>query len=63
VVIVRVGEAWAAAGPYTDRHDCYAGVGEATIYVERDSRGAGVGKTLLNALADAVGFMIAVSAR
>jgi L-amino acid N-acyltransferase YncA len=50
--IVRVGDAWAAAGPYTDRHDCYAGVGEATIYVERDSRGAGVGKTLLNALAD-----------
>jgi L-amino acid N-acyltransferase YncA len=45
--------AWAAAGPYTDRHDYYAGIAEATMYVERGSRRRGVGLTLLNALAEA----------
>jgi phosphinothricin acetyltransferase len=45
--------AWAAAGPYADRHDYYAGIGEATMYVERGSRRSGVGLALLNALAEA----------
>ncbi|MGH2994256.1 MAG: arsinothricin resistance N-acetyltransferase ArsN1 family A [Solirubrobacterales bacterium] len=45
--------AWAAAGPYADRHHYYSGVAEATMYVERDHRGRGIGVILLNALADA----------
>lgn len=43
--------AWATVGAYEDAHPYYAGVGEATLYVERDSRRAGVGATLLDALA------------
>jgi L-amino acid N-acyltransferase YncA len=43
----------AIAGPYTDRHHYYAGVGEATMYVEREHRRRGVGLALLSALADA----------
>ena len=45
--------AFAVAGPYADRHDYYAGIAEATMYVERASRRRGIGLTLLNALADA----------
>lgn len=45
--------AFAVAGPYADRHTYYAGIGEATMYVERASRRRGVGLRLLNALADA----------
>jgi L-amino acid N-acyltransferase YncA len=45
--------AWASASPYCDRHDYYAGIGEATMYVERGSRRAGVGSALLEALAAA----------
>ena len=45
--------ATAIAGAYTDRHHYYAGVREATMYVERVSRGRGIGMALLNALADA----------
>ena len=45
--------AFAVAGPYADRHDYYAGIAEATMYVERASRRRGVGLKLLNALADA----------
>jgi L-amino acid N-acyltransferase YncA len=44
--------AWAKAGPYTDQHDYYAGVREATMYVARDARRTGVGKALLAALAE-----------
>lgn len=43
----------AIAGPYTDRHHYYAGVGEATMYVEREHRRRGAGVKLLNTLADA----------
>jgi L-amino acid N-acyltransferase YncA len=43
--------AWAKAGPYADRHDYYAGVREATMYVARDARGTGIGRALLAALA------------
>jgi L-amino acid N-acyltransferase YncA len=45
--------AWASAGPYSDAHDYYAGVAEATMYVERGSRRRGVGLMLLDALAEA----------
>ena len=45
------GFAW--VGSYDDEHDYYAGVGEATMYVERSARRAGVGTTLTRALADA----------
>jgi L-amino acid N-acyltransferase YncA len=45
--------AWARAGPYSDRHDYYEGVREATLYVERDERRLGLGHALLGALADA----------
>ena len=41
-----------AATPYDDPHDYYAGVGEATLYVDRVARGAGAGRALLEALAE-----------
>jgi phosphinothricin acetyltransferase len=41
--------AWVA--PYDDDHGYYAGVGEATMYVERSTRRSGVGRVLLDALA------------
>jgi L-amino acid N-acyltransferase YncA len=43
---------WAAVGEYNPR-ECYRGVGEATLYVERGSRRRGVGRELLNELAAA----------
>src|SRR3954463_3213200 len=42
---------WAKAGPYADDHPYYAGVREATLYVERGARRTGVGRALLDALA------------
>jgi len=44
---------WAKAGPYADQHHYYDGVREATLYVDRAARGAGVGRVLLDALAGA----------
>lgn len=44
---------WAKASPYADNHHYYDGVREATLYVERGARRAGVGRVLLKALADA----------
>jgi L-amino acid N-acyltransferase YncA len=44
---------WAMVGPYADAHDYYTGVGEATLYVGRDSRRGGLGSALLEALAEA----------
>jgi L-amino acid N-acyltransferase YncA len=44
---------WAKASPYTDRHRYYDGVREATLYVERSARRSGIGRQLLDALADA----------
>jgi phosphinothricin acetyltransferase len=32
---------------------CYAGVGEASIYVDRDARGSGIGRLLFDALCEA----------
>ncbi len=44
---------WAKASPYSDDHDYYASVREATLYVERGARRTGVGRRLLDALAEA----------
>jgi L-amino acid N-acyltransferase YncA len=44
--------AWARAGPYTDRHDYYDAVREATLYVAREARRTGAGRATLAALAD-----------
>jgi L-amino acid N-acyltransferase YncA len=40
---------WAALAPASSRR-CYAGVAEDSVYVARDARGLGVGRTLLEAL-------------
>jgi phosphinothricin acetyltransferase len=44
---------WAKASPYTDRHHYYDGVREATMYVAREARRTGIGRKLLDSLADA----------
>jgi phosphinothricin acetyltransferase len=41
---------WAAVGEYNPR-ECYRGVGEATLYVERAARRRGIGRRLLEELA------------
>lgn len=49
---------WTAISP-TSTRDCYAGVGETSVYVSADARGRGVGKTLLHkqvTAADAAGL-------
>jgi phosphinothricin acetyltransferase len=43
---------WAKAGPYTEDHAYYEGVREATLYVARESRRDGVGRALLDRLAE-----------
>jgi L-amino acid N-acyltransferase YncA len=43
---------FAKASPYADSHAYYDGVREATLYVERGARRTGVGRQLLDALAD-----------
>jgi L-amino acid N-acyltransferase YncA len=40
---------WAALGPVSARH-CYRGVMEASVYVERDRRGRGIGRALMEEL-------------
>ena len=40
---------WARLSPFSER-DCYAGVREASIYLDRDARGGGLGRRLLEAL-------------
>jgi L-amino acid N-acyltransferase YncA len=54
VVVERDGEviAFAWSGPYSDR-PCYAGIGEFSVYVEREARGAGAGTVALRALLEA----------
>jgi L-amino acid N-acyltransferase YncA len=42
---------WAGLSSYRSR-DCYRGVGEFSIYIDRAARGQAVGKMLLNALVD-----------
>ncbi len=41
---------WAALAPYSSR-PCYAGIGEASVYVASDARGRGVGTALAETLA------------
>src|SRR4051794_15136923 len=41
---------WARVSPYSDR-GYYAGVGEASVYVEGEGRGRGIGRRLLERLA------------
>jgi phosphinothricin acetyltransferase len=43
---------WAKLSPFSER-ECYAGVNEASIYLDRAARGRGVGRALLSALEDA----------
>jgi L-amino acid N-acyltransferase YncA len=55
VLVLDTGETivgWAKAGPYTEDHAYYEGVREATLYVARESRRDGVGRALLDELAD-----------
>jgi L-amino acid N-acyltransferase YncA len=40
---------WASLSAYRPR-DCYRGVAEFSIYIDREARGAGIGKTLLTSL-------------
>jgi L-amino acid N-acyltransferase YncA len=42
---------WAALSGYRPR-ECYAGIAEFSIYLDRDARGRAVGQRLLNALVD-----------
>src|SRR5215471_7135260 len=51
-LVARRGETiagWAALSPVSERC-CYAGVGDLSVYVAADSRGAGTGRKLLQAL-------------
>lgn len=41
---------WAGLSPYSDRH-CYAGIGEASVYVDAAARGRGIGTQLAEGLA------------
>lgn len=43
---------WAGLGNYRPR-DCYAGIGEFSVYLDAQARGRGVGRQLLEALIDA----------
>ena len=42
---------WAGVSTYRPRA-CYSGIGEFSIYVDRNARGRGIGRQLLEALAD-----------
>jgi L-amino acid N-acyltransferase YncA len=43
---------WARVAPYDEAHEYYAGVGEATLYVDPMARRGGTGRALLTALAE-----------
>lgn len=55
LVAERDGEvvAFVKVGPYDDASHYYSGIGEATMYVDRDARRLGVGRSLMEAVADA----------
>ena len=42
---------WAALSPVSSRH-CYRGVGEVSVYVAGEARGAGLGRALLERLVE-----------
>jgi L-amino acid N-acyltransferase YncA len=42
---------WASITPYSAR-ECYAGIGEASVYISRSARHQGLGRLLMNALAE-----------
>jgi L-amino acid N-acyltransferase YncA len=42
--------AWASAGPYRLEREVYAGIGDFSVYVARERRGEGAGRTALRAL-------------
>lgn len=46
---------FAKVGPYDDGSHYYSGIGEATLYVERSARRAGIGRELLTELCGAAG--------
>jgi phosphinothricin acetyltransferase len=54
LVAEREGEVvgWAGIAAYDDPAEYYAGVAEVAVYVRRDARGRGVGRALLEAIAD-----------
>ena len=56
VMVAETGEtevvAFAASFPYSNR-PCYAGIGEFSVYVRRNYRGRGAGRTVLTALIEA----------
>lgn len=54
IVVEEAGEvvAFASTSTYRSR-DCYAGIAEFSVYVERSCRGRGVGRVALEALFDA----------
>lgn len=43
---------WASISPYSER-ECYAGIGEASVYIGRNARFQGMGRILLQALIEA----------
>src|SRR4051794_29955868 len=45
--------AFVKVGPYGDASHYYAGVGETTLYVDRDARRSGAGRALMEAVAGA----------
>lgn len=52
IVVVERNEeviAWASTSTYRPR-DCYAGIAEFSVYVERSARGTGAGKTAMRAM-------------
>lgn len=54
IVVEQAGQviAWASTSTYRAR-ECYAGIAEFSVYVERTARGTGAGKTATLALLDA----------
>jgi L-amino acid N-acyltransferase YncA len=54
LIVAEWGESilgWASITPYSSR-ECYAGIGEASVYISRSARHQGIGRLLLNALVE-----------
>lgn len=53
IVVVEIADkviAFSASFPYQPRRECYAGVGEFSVYVVREARGRGAGRLAMAAL-------------